>query len=554
MWIVAALAGAAASACAQPPVPSDSYTVAPGQTLLTIARSFQPIGVSLSVQEIALAIFEANTPAFPRGPHHLRAGERLRLPGATGARQSGGQAFSLVPKGRLPVVVAQNAIADAPTADAPIVTDAVATEAVVAVPPAPPATLRFADHPDKVLAEAQMSSRDFSGAYERLKPLEAEFAGDPDFDYLFGIACLDSGHPSEAVFSLQRAVAANPGFAGARLELARAYYTVGDDQDALREFEIVSRQKPPPQAAAAIAQYRAAIENRTVAERPAWRAVADVSGGYDSNANGGTDSGEFLGFTLNDASRRNESSFFGARAEAGYSLPLRPNLRWQSGLELSHRHYPQASFVDASIAELGTGLVVSDGGWSGSANLSARALNLDGDFNQATYAADLGGRRVLSDTLAVLGSLRAARLSYDQDVDVQDVDQLVGGLALQWRLDPASGLELVLGPVLGQEDARQASSPYGRDLAGGRASLSGAYAGSRWRASLGGLNSDYDGQFFGRSREDRQWAAQVEVEVPKIVGSWMLRPSLAWVDNRSNLGLFDYERVEASLSLVRGFR
>src|SRR5262245_24518356 len=56
-----------------------------------------------------------------------------------------------------------------------------------------------------------------SEAYELLSQHEVELAGTADFDYLFGLAALDSRHPKEAAFALERVVAAQPEFLGARL-------------------------------------------------------------------------------------------------------------------------------------------------------------------------------------------------------------------------------------------------------------------------------------------------------------------------------------------------
>jgi hypothetical protein len=40
------------------------------------------------------------------------------------------------------------------------------------------------------------------------------------FDYLLGIAALDSGKPDRATIAFERVLAVNPNFAGARLDLA----------------------------------------------------------------------------------------------------------------------------------------------------------------------------------------------------------------------------------------------------------------------------------------------------------------------------------------------
>ena len=67
-------------------------------------------------------------------------------------------------------------------------------------------------------------------AYQMLVQYETDWSGEDAFDYLLGVAALDSGHAGDAIFSLQRLVARQPDFSGARLELARAYYDVGDNE------------------------------------------------------------------------------------------------------------------------------------------------------------------------------------------------------------------------------------------------------------------------------------------------------------------------------------
>ena len=82
-------------------------------------------------------------------------------------------------------------------------------------------------------------------AYALLKPLEEDRAGDPNFDYVFGLSALDSGKPLEAVFALERAVDAAPDSGPARAELARAYLMLGDTDDARNEFDKVQEMDLP---------------------------------------------------------------------------------------------------------------------------------------------------------------------------------------------------------------------------------------------------------------------------------------------------------------------
>ena len=82
-------------------------------------------------------------------------------------------------------------------------------------------------------------------AYDLLSPHEIELSGNPLYDYLLGIAALDSGEVNEAIFALRRALSVEPGFSGARLELARAYYEAGNMALARPLFARLLEQNPP---------------------------------------------------------------------------------------------------------------------------------------------------------------------------------------------------------------------------------------------------------------------------------------------------------------------
>lgn len=420
--------------------------------------------------------------------------------------------------------------------------------------PAPASTQAFSGHPAYAQVQTLLAARDPAAAFELLMPLEAEFGGDPDYDYYFGLASLDSGHASLAVFALLRVLAGNPDFAGARLELARAYFDAGDYEDARREFAILAAQNPPAGASAAIAEYLSAIDRRSEAGRNALRSSLVLFAGQDSNANAGTDTERFVGIPLDSNSRTTGSPYFGAEARAAYARPLNPDWRWQGNALLRHREYPEASFVSSSVGQVSAGLAYGTVRRFAAFDVSGRWTMLEGQMNQQTTAADLTGEFPLGGQLSVAGSLRAALVRYQDSVEVQDVDQSLAGVALRWRAkDTLSRLELSAGPVFGHEEAQERGSPYGRDLVGGRAALSMLSSGLLFRGSLGLLQSDYDGRFFGESRKDEQFTAQMDLELPRSFGAWQLRPSLAYVRNRSDLSLFEYDRLEAGIAMIRSF-
>src|SRR5258706_205275 len=82
-------------------------------------------------------------------------------------------------------------------------------------------SLAFADEvTDR--ARRLLQEKNPQAAYQLLQPLESQRAGDPEYDYLLGIAALDSGERERAVFALERVLAVNPNHAQARAEIARA--------------------------------------------------------------------------------------------------------------------------------------------------------------------------------------------------------------------------------------------------------------------------------------------------------------------------------------------
>lgn len=93
------------------------------------------------------------------------------------------------------------------------------------------------------VAEQALLGKRQVDAYAALAPLQMERAGDVRFDYLLGIAALDSGKPGEAIIALERVLTVDPAHAQARAELARAYFVLGDHAHARREFAAVKSQK-----------------------------------------------------------------------------------------------------------------------------------------------------------------------------------------------------------------------------------------------------------------------------------------------------------------------
>ena len=132
----------------------------------------------------------------------------------------------------------------------------------LAVGLAGPAAAAAEAAPDGTLASAGtlLAAGKADEAWALLAPLEAEAGGSPDYDYLYGIAALDTGRTRPAIDAFERVLAREPDFAGARMELARAHYEAGDYPAAEEQFRYLLTQSPPAATQSVIERYLVAID------------------------------------------------------------------------------------------------------------------------------------------------------------------------------------------------------------------------------------------------------------------------------------------------------
>jgi tetratricopeptide (TPR) repeat protein len=422
----------------------------------------------------------------------------------------------------------------------------------------PAATESASDEALLKQGESLIAARRPEDAWQLLSPRQRELAGNPLFDYLLGLAALDSGRIDEAATALQRVLASQPGFLGARMELARALFEQGQLPEAREQFRFLLDQDPPASTRTVIERYLSVIDRRQQPRGSEWRWAVDLGGGYDSNANGSTAETTFLGFTLDPRNRETSSAFFELGGSLNHTVGLSARSGLVSHLRVAHRANPDASFIDQTVGHFGSSVVFNFGQTTGSVAINGFKGWLDGRSHQHALNADLGlARRIAGDwelaTVARVGRLQYAR----DDLHILDVDRLLGGLALtRHNLGDVSG-RLGVAVLTGREDPRRAGSPYGNDKLGARLfggwllrPQSSLYAEAVW------MQSRYEGVgFFGARRIDRQLSAILGVDVqnwPAV--NWTVSPQLRFTDNDSTVSLFRYDRLEAALFVRRAFQ
>jgi tetratricopeptide (TPR) repeat protein len=396
-------------------------------------------------------------------------------------------------------------------------------------------------------------------AYDLLLPQEGARAGDPEFDYLLGIAAIDSGQPERGVFALERVLAVQPNNHVARAEIARAYLALGERDSARREFETVKAQEVPPDVKKSIDGYLSAIASADVTQLTGF---VELGFGHDSNVNSATSGSQiavpsFGGavLTLDPAGTRDADSF--TALSGGLNLTHKFNREWAfvggvAGAAKINTHEDQFNTLtfDANAGARWT---------RGAEAITAAAQYQDFQLDSDSYRQSTGGilqwqhffnERSQGSIYGQFADLRYPTQS------IRDADRRVLGVSYGQVFAGAYSPVLFATTYIGQEKEKAEGVPHlGHDLAGLR-------VGGQLRLALGWTvfsnvgyeRREYGGPdpFFLVTREDNQLDFSAGV-------SYLLRPNTtlivqyAYTDVDSNIPVNSFTRNVGTVSLRFSF-
>ena len=395
-------------------------------------------------------------------------------------------------------------------------------------------------------------------AFALLSPLEAERAGDPDFDYALGLAAADSGNIARAIAAFQRVLAVQPGNAQARAEIARVYAMAGDFETAKTEFDTVIADPSLPDPVRQQLNGLSRTYGQAMRGGPRrFSGFFEVEGGDDSNVNAATSATSiilpvfaFLGpATLSGGATQQRESFVQVQAGVTGETPLsRQTKLFGSALGLWRDAFNGSTFDQAAVT--GTFGIAHTSVSGGVVSLSGQGQQfwLANDPYRASVGAIGQFTRRLAAGDALSFALQYASIGYETDT-LRDADRYTGTVSY-------AGKQLYVALGVGKEEIRDNSAQHlGYTLATAQAGfeqpLSDRFSLS---AGLSAEDRDYDSAdpLFGQGRRDTQLDASLTLRV--MIGAGVsMRPRITYTDNASNLPLYDYDRFTASISLRKEF-
>ena len=420
-----------------------------------------------------------------------------------------------------------------------------------------------------VAARALVDQGRAADAYVLLKAQEGTGAGNPEFDYVLGIAALDSGHALDAVFALERAVDAAPDNGPMRGELARAYLALGETRDARREFDRVREMEVPDEVRRRLDQYVSTIEVYERSRETRIDPYLQFGLGYDSNVNSATSQGLVaipalggLVFQLDPGSRELGSGVWDLGAGLTFTSPLRAveGLTLFGGIDLNYRVPFNERDFEAKGGNGQVGFHLRRGREQFRLSADANTMKLDGSTNFSNDR-DIGGvsgqwQHDFSETDQFTTFAQYSIVRYP-DQDARDVDRYTFGVGHTHVFPNVRGAPAIFGSVFGGfEDARRITGPqFSRDLYGLRA---GGQVQVHERGAVFASYTWQDSQYDAR---DPAFLVEREEDFHELYAGyryqfdahWSLSPTVRYNHNDSNIPTSNYDRVEAMLTIRNDF-
>jgi hypothetical protein len=422
--------------------------------------------------------------------------------------------------------------------------------------------------PDKlsVIQQAQqlLAAQQPQEAYQLLRQAENRFGGDPQFDLLLGQAALAAEKPAEAVFALERAVAVKPDFPQARAELGRAYFYLGENAAARDELNAVKQENDlPPAVEANLQKFLDAIENRFDASGRRLEYYLRMGGGNDSNINSAPDLTEILiplfaalgPAPLNAASRELESPYTVVEPGIRFSSPLSSSLNLYASADINDRNATEAeAFSTRTInGVLGLGKLAGSNQYRTALVLQSFTV-ADKVYREQT-GINLEWQKTLDANDRLSTFVQYADLSYP-DFKFRDGDQVSGGLT--WMHGFRAGM-LYGGLYAGDEAIDDPARQFlAREFAGLRVGGQLNWGRHLVFANLNFLNSTYGAMdtLFLKTRDEDYRSFDLGMQFFLMSAGrvdWNLIPEVNLSSNKSNIGIYEYDRTAYGLTARADF-
>lgn len=320
---------------------------------------------------------------------------------------------------------------------------------------------------DSVLDQAQnlVNAKKYIQAYDLLAPLEDERAGQPDYDYLYGLTLLEAGEPSRAAFAFERCLGVEPNNGPCRVQMARTHLALGETISSRKELDTIKQYNPPPEVNQLVEQYLGLTKKVETDKQRQIRHYLKLNAGHDTNINGATENSRIALPSVNNQAiflivpHRQSSAF--AQIDVGSSLYYQFNPDLVASLEgsIDYRALFNNPEFDTYSANATAGLLKNIGNTSVQSKLQWQKMGLDGqDYRDMLGVLAQAQHPLANDAqVAVFGQLNQFRYATQT---ARDANRSTLGLAYSQALNAKFTPSFYASLYQGQESTTNSQFDY----------------------------------------------------------------------------------------------
>jgi hypothetical protein len=405
----------------------------------------------------------------------------------------------------------------------------------------------------------QIDQNNFSQAWQIAQVNADEYLGDASFDFLYGLAALNSNNIERAVFAFERVVANKPNWLDGQYYLAKAYFQMANYHAVIPLCQsIINQPNVADKLVAASGKLQQAAQTKLAQQSLYFKQFAGVSAGYDSNINAGIDKDSiYLPFldqniALSDNSKENNDNYLALNYHLNGSKALTQKSKLLfSGQANIHHFVNESDFNRMTLAG-------SVDYWQQfeqfDASVGVRILPLwfAGDYYRSQTSINTNIKKQLSQQWLVAGDFALGK-TINSVNDTLDTNDLLLSLGSQyfigrWRHSVSlSYLEEMSQKGVNDHISRKSTAFSYNNI---------WLIDPQWLASgtLSWQHQEYQGPhpFYFTKRVDEMWqlAAMLQFQQSKEIS---YRFNISLQDKDSNLDLFSYQRIDIGLSASMSF-
>ncbi|GAA6205369.1 surface lipoprotein assembly modifier [Thalassotalea sp. SU-HH00458] len=404
--------------------------------------------------------------------------------------------------------------------------------------------------------KSEIDNQNYANVLSIAQNYQDEYLGVPEFDFLLGIAALESDQVDVSVFAFERVVANKPNWLDAKLYLAKAYYQSSNYQAALEQCNsILASEKIAENLNQLANALCSSTRDKLAQQATSTKHQLSANIGFDGNINAGTNEERiFLPFlndyvNLDENSRELSDEYLKLNYQFRRNTALTQTSKFSINSQISAQQFADETDYNRLSAQVGVQYMQSFDAFDFNIGGRITPLWFDGDYYRLQSSLLTGVQTSLSDNFTLGGRLMLRKTSNQRQalLDTDDYSVAITSHYYQNNSRYSLSIERL------EEDGEVDSNSRTIDMI----SLSSLWLiNQQWLAAvdLSYQMQEYRGQhpYYLAQREDDVWLASSFVQY-QMSKSFSYRLSVNMQDKNSNLDLFSYRRTDINLSATMSF-